>query len=98
MFCQKWNEFLQSELGHSLVPNWSREFHNAKLYFERAENEDDFEENFEGEREEWMPLADLCATIQNLLMRIITIIFSTGKVLEQIFRKSKSIVWFLARK
>lgn len=61
MFCQKWNEFLQSELGHTLVPNWNREFHNAELYFERAENEDDFEENFEGEREEWMHLADLCA-------------------------------------
>ena len=59
-FCQKWNEFLQSELGHNLVPNWRREFHNAELYFDRAENYE-FEENVEGEREEWMHLADLCA-------------------------------------
>ena len=59
-FCRKWNESLQSKLGHSLVPNWRREFHNAELYFDRAEN-DEFEENVEGEREEWMHLADLCA-------------------------------------
>ncbi|XP_066921730.1 uncharacterized protein [Clytia hemisphaerica] len=60
MFCQKWNEFLQTDLGQSVVPNWRREFNNAELYFERSET-DEFEENVEGEREEWMHLADLCA-------------------------------------
>ena len=60
MICQKWSEFLQSDLGQSLVPNWKREFNNAELYFEKSET-DDFEENVEGEREEWMHLADLCA-------------------------------------
>ena len=59
MFCQKWNEFLQIDFGQSVVPNWRREFNNAKLYFERSEN-DEFEENVEGEREEWMHLADIC--------------------------------------
>ena len=51
---------MQSESGQRLVPNWRREFHNAELYFERSEN-DDYDENIEGEREEWMHLADLCA-------------------------------------
>ena len=45
MFCQIWNDFSQSELGHNLVPNWRRKFHNAELYFDRAE---------------WMHLAYLC--------------------------------------
>lgn len=60
MFCQKWSEFLQSDLGQALVPNWRRELHNAELYFERTEI-DDYEENIEGELEEWMYIADLHA-------------------------------------
>ena len=60
LFCEKWSEFLQSEQGHILVPNWHREFSNAELYFERSDA-NDFEETLvEGEREEWMHLADLC--------------------------------------
>lgn len=64
IFCEQWNEFLQSDLGQTLVPNWRRELHNAELYFERTELDDnDLDENLEGDREEWMHLADLCANV-----------------------------------
>jgi len=40
LFCQKWSEFLQSDLGRTLVPNWQREFSNALLYFESSEDDE----------------------------------------------------------
>ena len=63
IYCQKWSEFLSTELSRSLVPNWQREFSNAELYFERAED-NVFEETNNGEREEWMHLADLCTNFE----------------------------------
>ena len=33
MFCEKWNEYLQSDIVQSLVPNWRRELNSAESYF-----------------------------------------------------------------
>ena len=57
---------MQSSLGQTVVPNWTREFENAELYFENSIENDEYEERFEGEREEWMHLADLCQNETNV--------------------------------
>ena len=36
MFCEKWNEYLQSNIGQSLVTNRRRELNNAESYFSEA--------------------------------------------------------------
>ena len=67
MFCEKWNEYLQSDIGQSLVPNWRRELNNnAESYFSETlprSNDDEYTQCDDTiqSREEWMEIADLCA-------------------------------------
>lgn len=46
------NEVKSCKVTIYIMSNWKREFNNTELYFE---------ENVEGELEEWMHLADPCA-------------------------------------
>ena len=63
MFCEKWNSFLQTELGQQLVPDWRRHLTNAEIYFstENSVNDNLEEVNYENQcsREEWMYLSEL---------------------------------------
>ena len=61
-FCLKWNSFLQSELGQSLVPNWARELMHAESYFSHSQEQEVSEDNETDElqtREEWMHLSEM---------------------------------------
>ena len=44
MFCEKWNSFLQTELGHQLVPDYRSHFSNSDIYFSNDNVNYDFED------------------------------------------------------
>ena len=54
-----WNEFLETDIGQLLVPDWKHEMDNISTYFEVTCDSNDFQEPSTDEREEWMFLADL---------------------------------------
>ena len=65
MFCEKWNSFLQTDLGQQLVHDWRRHFTNAEIYFSNESVNDDFEDTIDTNdfpREDWMYLGELSNT------------------------------------
>ena len=58
-FVSCWNEFLETDIGQLLVPDWKHEMDNISSYFEVICDSNDFQEPSTDEREEWMFLADL---------------------------------------
>ena len=49
IFCEKWNLFLQSKSGQTLVPNWRRQLNNVEAFFSSY-----IAEESEGPREDWI--------------------------------------------
>ena len=47
MFCEKWNSFLQTDLGQHLVPDWRSHLTNAEIYFSNESVSDDFEDTID---------------------------------------------------
>ena len=58
-FVSCWNEFLETDIGQLLVPEWKHEMDNISTYFEVTCDSNDFQEPSTDEREEWMFLTDL---------------------------------------
>ena len=65
MFCEKWQFFLESEIGHVLVPQWKRELHNVESYFTNMDPTDDYEIlDLTEQREDWMHISDMCQSLK----------------------------------
>ena len=65
MFGEKWNSFLQTDLGQQLVPDRRRHLTNAEIYFSNESVNDDFEDTIDTNnfpRENLMYLAELSNT------------------------------------
>ena len=63
-FCAMWLEFLSTDSGKSLFPDWKRLFHHAESYVANYfEDEEETEDEIELNREEWMGIADLTRAI-----------------------------------
>ena len=54
MFCEKWNSFLQTELGQQFFLDSRKHLSNSDIYFSNYTVNDDFEDRSEFSREDWM--------------------------------------------
>ena len=70
MLCQKWNDFLLTRTGQTLVPNWRPQLFDAESFISSDsvnsdEDSDNESQHLQMVREEWMYLADLCTNEQS---------------------------------
>ena len=54
MFCEKWNSFLQTELGQPFFLDSRKHLSNSDIYFSNYTVNDNFEDRSEFSREDWM--------------------------------------------